>query len=223
MKLGVLFSGGKDSCLALHRAIQEGHEVKCLMTILPETQESFMFHTPYPELLEKQAEMLGIKLITLKSKAEKEKELIDLEKLLILGKKKFNIEGICIGGIASNYQGDRVKRICDKLGLKLYAPLWGLSSEEVWNNLFDEQFKVILTKVSCEGIPHTILGKIITEKEFLELKKRAERYKFRIDFEGGEAESAVLGMPDFKKEIKINFKIKEEDSYNAILEILEVK
>ena len=28
MKLAVLFSGGKDSCLALHKAKEEGNEIK---------------------------------------------------------------------------------------------------------------------------------------------------------------------------------------------------
>jgi len=223
MKLGILFSGGKDSCLAVHQALKEGHEIKCLLTILPETQESFMFHTPYQKLLKKQAEMLGIKLITLKSKAVKEKELLDLEKLLKKAKKEEGIEAVGVGGIASNYQGSRVKNICDKLKLGFYAPLWASKSEEVWDKLLKNNFKVILTKIACEGIPLDLLGKTITEKELSELKRRAEKYKFRIDFEGGEAESAVLFMPEFKKEITINFVVKQEGKYNSILEIKEVK
>ena len=63
MKLGVLFSGGKDSCLALHKALKEGHEVLYLLSVIPENFDSFMFHKPYLDLLEKQAEMLDIDLI----------------------------------------------------------------------------------------------------------------------------------------------------------------
>ena len=220
MKVAVLFSGGKDSCLALHDVLQEGHEVRYLLTIMPETQESFMFHTPYDALLKKQAKMLGLKLITIRSKAEKEKELEDLEKLLkkVVGK----VDAICVGGIASNYQGERIKKICDKLQLKFYAPLWGYSSEKIWAKLFDNNFKVIITKIACEGINPEFLGKIIDKELYEKLVNLSKKYKFRIDFEGGEAETAVLSMPEFKKDIKIDFDIINEGVYNSIIKIKKV-
>jgi len=220
MNTAVLFSGGKDSCLALHKVLQEGHEVKYLLTIMPETQESFMFHTPYTLLLKEQAKMLGIKLITLKSKAEKEKELLDLEKLLkkVVGK----VDAIVVGGIASNYQGDRIKKICDKLKLKFYAPLWGYSSEKIWEELLSSKFKVILTKIACEGIGQDFLGKIIDQGSYEKLLGLCKKYKFRIDFEGGEAETAVLGMPEFKKDIKIEFETIKEGEYNSILKLKKI-
>lgn len=221
MKLAVLFSGGKDSCLALHKALEEGHDVLYLLSIIPETQESYMFHKPYLNLLAKQAELLGIELIIKSSKAEKEKELGDLEELILTIKDK--VDGIAVGGIASNYQGERIKKICDKLGLKFYAPLWGYNSEQIWEELIKEGFMVILTKVACEGLGKEDLGKVIDKQVFDELKKKSEKYKFRIDFEGGEAESAVLFMPEFRKEIQIKFKIIEEGKNNAILEIEKVR
>jgi len=217
MNVAVLFSGGKDSCLTLHKLIKEGHEVKYLLTIMPETQESFMFHTPYLELLERQAKELGITLITLKSKAEKEKELADLEKLLkkVVGK----VDSIAVGGIASNYQGDRVKKICDKLGFGFYAPLWGYSSEKVWEELLKDNFKVIITKTACEGLNQEFLGKVIDKEIYEKILSLSKRYKFRIDFEGGEAETAVLSMPEFEKDIKIEFDIIKEGEYNSILRL----
>ena len=62
-RTAVLFSGGKDSCLALHKARQEGYDIRYLLNILPMNKDSFMFHKPDLKLLEKQAEMLGIKII----------------------------------------------------------------------------------------------------------------------------------------------------------------
>jgi len=175
LRLGVLFSGGKDSCLALHKTIKQGHEICVLLSILPENFDSYMFHKPYLNLLKKQAEELGIKLITVKSRGVKEEELDDLKELL---KKSDEIEGIAVGGIASNYQGERVKKICDDLGLKFIAPLLGYKPEDVWKELFEEGFEVILTKTACDGFGREWIGKIIDEKEFLKLKKLSERYKF---------------------------------------------
>lgn len=218
-KCAVLFSGGKDSCLALHK-IWKKFDICYLLSILPRNFDSFMFHKPDFKLLERQAEMLGIDLLVMESKGEKEEELADLKKLLDAVKNK--VEIIVVGGIASSYQGNRVKKICNELGLKFYAPLWDYKGNKIWKELLDEKFKVILTKVSCEGLGKEWLGKIIGKKELSELKKLAEKYKFRIDFEGGEAESAVLKMPEFKKEICIKYNVKSEGEYRHWLDIKEV-
>ncbi|MDD5191812.1 MAG: diphthine--ammonia ligase [Candidatus Nanoarchaeia archaeon] len=221
MKLAALFSGGKDSCLALHKAIKEGHEIKYLLSITPKNFDSFMFHKPYLKLLKKQAERLKIDLITQKSDGEEDKELEDLKKLI--EKVKDEVDGIVVGGIASNYQGSRIKKICNELGLKFYAPLWDYKSEDVWKELLKEKFKVVLTKISCEGINEKWLGGIIDDKKFNELKKLSDKYNFRIDFEGGEAETAVLFMPGFNRKIKIDFEVKNEGKYRHFLDIIDVK
>jgi len=220
MKSAVLFSGGKDSCLALHKALGN-YDVKYLLSVIPENFDSFMFHKPYLNLLKKQAEKLGIKLIAVKSKGVRNKELDDLKRLIL--KVRGKIDAIIVGGIASNYQGERIKKICKELDLKFIAPLWNYSSDKIWEELFKEKFKVILTKISCEGIPKDFLGKVINGEIFEKLKKLSLKYKFRIDFEGGEAESAVLFMPEFKEEIKIKYGVKSEGHYRHYLEIKEVR
>jgi len=223
-KCAVLFSGGKDSCLALHMVSQDKeYDVKYLLSIVPENFDSFMFHKPNLRLLKKQAEMLGMsdKLMIGKSKGEKEKEIEDLKKLI--EKVKDKIDVIVVGGIASSYQGKRIKKICSELGLEFYAPLWDYKDEDIWNLLLKEKFKVILTKITCEGLGKDWLGNVIDKKKFERLKKLGEKYKFRTDFEGGEAESAVLYMPGFKKEIKIRFDIKSEGKYRHWLDDVEVK
>ena len=63
MKLGVLFSGGKDSTLALHKAAEK-EEVTCLITLRSRNPESYMFHTPNIDLTALQAEALGLPLVT---------------------------------------------------------------------------------------------------------------------------------------------------------------
>jgi len=216
----VLFTGGKDSCLALDIA-RKKYNVKFLLTIIPKNPDSFMFHKPYPELLEKQAEMLGLPLITKESSGEKEKELRDLKKLLKLVKSGIDI--IVVGGIASSYQGKRIKRICRELGLEFYAPLWNYSVEEIWKELLKKKFKVIITKISCEGLGKEFIGRIIDKEKFKELKKLSERYKFRLDFEGGEAETSVLWMPGMKKEIKIDYKVESEGRYRHFLKIKKIR
>jgi len=220
LKLAILFSGGKDSCLALHKALEKGHEIVCLLSILPETTDSFMFHKPDLRLLKQQTKELDIPLIIQKSKGEEDKELEDLKKLIKKVRKK--IDGICVGGIASSYQGNRVKKICSELGLKFYAPLWDYSAEQLWKELLDNKFKVIMTKIACEGISKEFLGKIIDWESFEKLKKLSEKFKFDLTGEGGDFETAVLFMPEFKKEIKISFDVKSEGSYRHFLSIKKI-
>jgi len=219
MKLACLFSGGKDSCLALHLAIKEGHDIKYLLNVFPENKDSWMFHKPDLRLLKRQAEELGIELIVKRSKGEEEKELDDLKNFIL--QVRDDIDGIVIGGIASSYQGTRIKKICDELGLKLIAPLWNIPSEEIWKKLFDFRFEVVLTKIACEGIGKEWIGRVINEKNFKELKRLSEKYKFRLDFEGGEAETAVLRMPGWKG-IKINFNAVSENKYRHFMKIKKI-
>ena len=77
MRLGVLFSGGKDSCLALHKAA-ETDEVVCLITVVPKNPESYFFHTPNLHLGRFQAEVLGLPLVQRTSPGVEEEEIRDL-------------------------------------------------------------------------------------------------------------------------------------------------
>jgi len=221
MRLAVLFSGGKDSCLALHKVLKEGHDVKFLLNVFPKNEDSFMFHKPNLDLLARQAEELGTELIVNESEGVKEEELKDLKNLI--GKVKNKIEGVVVGGIASSYQGNRIKKICEGLNLKFIAPLWDYSSERIWEGLLENGFEVILTKIACDGLGKEWVGKIINRQSFEELKKISEKYKFRIDFEGGEAESAVLYMPGFKNKIEINFDVVSDGEYRHFMKIKEIK
>ena len=80
-----------------------------------------------------------------------------------------------------------------------------------------------MTKISCDGLGKEWIGKRIGRVELGELKKLAKKYKFRIDFEGGEAESAVLYMPGFKKSIKIDFDVESEEEYRHFMRIKKIK
>src|SRR3989304_4478691 len=116
MKLGVLFSGGKDSTFAAWKAMQK-EKVVCLITVVSENEESYMFHTPNIKLTELQAEAMGLPIVVQKTRGEKEKELEDLRKAIKQARQKYKIRGVVTGAIASTYQATRVQKICDELDL----------------------------------------------------------------------------------------------------------
>jgi diphthine-ammonia ligase len=201
MDAAVLFSGGKDSTLALYKAMSEGWNVKYLVSIFPESSESYMFHYPNVELTRMQAEAIGIPIITKATTGKKEKELEDLEGALASIKDEIN--AVVSGALASEYQKSRIDRICRSLGLKSHAPLWKRDPGGLWRFALVEGFEIIITGVACEGLGKEWLGRVIDEQSFEELKNLSGKYNFHLGFEGGEAETFVLNCPIFKKSVKI--------------------
>ena len=218
MRVGVLFSGGKDSTLALIKASRM-HEVKCLISIMSENQESYMFHVPNITLTKYQAEAMEIPLIQKATKGEKEKELVDLKNAIEEAKRDFEIEGIVIGAIGSNYQYTRVKKICDELNLTLISPLWQMDEIEELKEVIKEEIKAIIVSVSAYPLTKEFLGKEIDEsvvEKFVEFK---EKFGLNPSGEGGEYETFVIDAPIFKKKILIDeFEIIwKEDSGRLII------
>jgi diphthine-ammonia ligase len=203
MKLGILFSGGKDSCYAAWLAKKQGYKIGCLISIVSENKESYMFHTPFIEKVGLQAEVMKIPLVIVKTCGEKEKELADLEKAIKIAIKKYNIKGIVTGAIESVYQASRVQRICNKLRIECFNPLWQKNSEEHWKDLLRDKFDVIIVSVAADGLSENWVGRKIDQKSLEELIWLSKKYKFHLGFEGGEAETFVVKCPIFVKEVKV--------------------
>jgi len=206
MKIGILFSGGKDSCYAAWLAKKNKHNLVCLISIFSENKESFMFHTPLIEKTKKQAEVMNLPLIIQKTKGKKEEELRDLEKAIKTAIKKYKIKGIVTGAIASVYQVSRVQKICDKLKIECFNPLWQIDEEDYLKELIKNKFEVIVTGVFAYGLNKSWLGRKIDKKFIKDIKQLKEKYKIHVAGEGGEFESFVLNCPLFRRKLRIKGK-----------------
>ncbi len=222
MKLGILFSGGKDSCLALSYA-KKYHKIACLISLISENKESYMFHTPI-NLVDYQAKAVGILLIKQKTKGREEAELKDLKIAIKKAKNKYKIKGIVSGAVLSTYQASRIQKICNDLDLYCFNPLWQKDQIELLNELIKNRFEVIITRIAAEGFNESFLGRKIDNKALQELITLSKNYKINIAFEGGEAESLVTYAPFFKKKIII-IKSKKilENYYTGYLNIKKIK
>ncbi len=203
MKLGILFSGGKDSTLAAYLAKRMGHEIICLISIKSQNNDSYMFHTPSIMSVVKQAEVMELPLILKITPGEKEKELKELEDAIKEAVEKYQIEGIVTGAIASEYQASRIKKICDTLGIESINPLWGKDQIEILKLLIENNFKVIITAVAAYPLDDKWLGRQIDDKFIEDVKKLSDKFKINPAGEGGEFETLVLNCPLFKRELKI--------------------
>lgn len=206
MKLGVLFSGGKDSVYASYLAKEEGNELACLITLHSENQDSYMFHAPSIKKTETQAKVMDIPLLTFETKGEKEKELGDLENAIKEAKKKYKIHGIVTGALHSDYQATRIQKICDKLKLKCINPLWHKDEVEYLKELIKDNFEIIITGVAAYPLDESWLGRKIDASFITDVKELKEKYKIHAAGEGGEFETFVLNCPLFKEPLKIKDK-----------------
>ena len=204
--IAALFSGGKDSTLALHRMAEQGKKAELLMTMISENDFSYMFHKPNIMHTKLQAEALGIRQIFAKTLGKKEEELKDLEKVFVDN----GVTELITGAVASTYQKDRIEAICKRLKIECHSPLWRIEPMEELNEL-SKNYNVIVTQVAAEGFDSSLLGKRLDEAMIEKLLKIHKRYKTNLLFEGGEAESFVLDAPMFKKRIEVRKSHQEKE------------
>lgn len=204
LKLGALFSGGKDSTFATYIATIFGWEVSCLITLKSENPESFMFHTPNIDLTKYQAEAMGLPLLVQTTSGKKEEELGDLFLALKKAKEQYQINGIIVGALASDYQHERVNRVCEELQLKTFAPLWHKNQAMLLKEMIELGMEIAISSIAADGLGEKWLGRKLDAKAYDELMQLHYRIGLHPAGEGGEYESLVLYCPFlFQKRLTI--------------------
>jgi len=222
LRSAILFSGGKDSGLALSYAL-EYTNVKCLIIMQSKNMESYMFHTPNIQWAKTQAECTGIPYIVQLTAGEKEKELKDLEAAIKKAKQKYKVQAIVTGAIESVYQASRVQTITNNLGMECFNPLWQKDQIELLEELIEKKFDVILIGTFGYGLDK-LIGRKIDKKFIEEIKLLRDRLKINPAGEGGEFESFVLNAPYYKKPLKIiKNNIVKDDSGGIVMQIERLK
>ena len=224
MKLACLFSGGKDSTYAIHVAKKQGHDVVCLLSIFPKSDESHLLHHPNLEWTKLQSESMNIPQLTaISSSDDTGDELITIENLLRHAKVQFQIDGLLHGGIKSKFQKEQFETLCSKLNLIPVAPLWETEPKKYMNDLLDSGFNFMMITVSSDGLDEQWLGKLILKSDIEILNILSSKFGFNLNFEGGEAETFVIDCPLFSNPIKINKFLKHWDGYRGRFEIVDAE
>jgi len=197
MKVASLLSGGKDSLYALYVVLQHGWDVKYLVSLIPKRQDSWMFHSANIHLVNTIADVIGIPLVTKTTAGRKEEELNDL-KIALEG---LDIDGVVSGAIASDYQRERICKVCDELNLRCFVPIWHKNQEMLLRYQIAAGFEIMVDHVSAEGLGKEWLGKIIDEKNVDEFIEICRRYGINPSGEGGEFETIVLDSPLYREKL----------------------
>jgi len=194
----VSFSGGKDSTLALYYALGQKYDVRFLVNFVSQKYKRSSFHGISEELIKLQAECLGIKLLQyhvgLQNSSYERKFIMMLKKLKNLGIKYF----IC-GDIYLEEHPNWIKKQCDKIGLKLFEPLWKKPTFDLLNEFINLGFKAKVVSVNAKILPKEFVGRDVDKNFVSEIQK----YECCICGENGEYHTFVYDGPIFKKRIKI--------------------
>ncbi len=203
MKTAILYSGGKDSNLALLRLLNAGHDIAVLVSVVPKRDDSWMFHIPNIEYARMQAESMGYPWERVEVSGNKEAEVAELEAAMLRISEDWCVEAVGTGAIASRYQKSRVEGICQRLGLESLSPLWGQDEAGLLKELLALRFEVYFTSVSAEGLTEQWLGRRLDDESVKLLLALKAKYSINASGEGGEYETFVADSPLFRRRINI--------------------
>ena len=218
MRVAILSSGGKDSSAAWWWALCKGWDVNHLVTVSITGSDSWMFQIPGTEMVEYQAKLAGLNWVCVETEGIQEQEISDLEESL----RKLDIDGIVCGALRSDYQKSRIERMCERLSIKSWTPLWHQDSLHHMHGLVENSFKVMITGVGCEGLGEKWIGHVLTKESLSEMENLSRKFRFNIDGEGGEYETLVVAGPHLEGELKVNGDVRW-DGVRGELEINSVE
>lgn len=190
------WSGGKDSCLALYHAIQAGGQPRFLFTMLDETGKRSRSHALPPALLQKQAQALGIPLVTRCASWG------DYEKVFIEALHEFKRQGVeygVFGDIDLQDHLDWCRRVCGYAGIETHHPLWMRDREELLNEFIGLGFKASIIAVKEKLLSTDFLGQIITA----DFRDTVKTTGIDICGENGEYHTVVFDGPLFSEALPI--------------------
>ncbi|MCL2148658.1 MAG: diphthine--ammonia ligase [Methanomassiliicoccaceae archaeon] len=199
MRLAALYSGGKDSTLALYLAQQMGYDVPYLVSIEPESGESWMFHVPNIGAVPLMAASMGKELVTVGTSGSEEADMQALSGAL----SGLDADGIVAGFVWSDYQWDRVNRVCDRIGMKVVAPLWRKDQGMALEELLSAGIRAVIVGCYAEGFDKSWLGREIDSAAVDGLMSLRDSHGISVIGEGGEYESLTLDSPMHSRPLHI--------------------
>jgi uncharacterized protein (TIGR00290 family) len=190
------WSGGKDSCLALYHAIQNGGRPHSLLTILSEDGVTSRSHALPKPLIEEQARSLGLQPV-FRSASWQQYEVEFLSAFHEF--KKSGIEVGVFGDIDVDSHREWVRRVCGVAGIVPVHPLWKRDRRELLEEFIGLGFRAQIVVINEEKLDKSFLGKIIQAQTISEMEEAG------IDPSGelGEYHTVVTDGPIFSSKVEI--------------------
>ena len=191
------WSGGKDSCFALMRAIQIGFIPKVLLNVLNEEGKISRSHGIPSAILEEQAKRADLPIRMINSSWN------DYEKNFTAAlsdlKQGYKLTHAVFGDIDLQPHRDWEEKVCANAGLTAVLPLWQQERKQLVLQMLESGIQTMI--VSCnEMMGEKYLGRVITS----ELVDELESLGIDACGENGEFHTLVLDCPLFSSPISVN-------------------
>ncbi len=195
MKFVMSYSCGKDSTLALHKMIAQGHEPVALITMVNEDSDRSFFHGADLKMLQAYSEALEIPVLITKSAGEHYHLAMEgsLAEAVLLG-----AEAACFGDIDIEENRAWCEERCKNAGIKPVFPLWHKDRSDNVYELIRLGYKCVIKSINSTLLPKELLGKII-DQEAIDIMKNC---KIDICGENGEYHTLVVDGPVFHNPIE---------------------
>ena len=193
------WSGGKDSALTLFKLQQsQDYEIACLLTSISQKYQRISMHGVRVELLEEQAESIGIPLVKM--------EIPDMPSMEVYEETMRNmLSNLKEEGISTSIFGDifledlrayRENKLAE-LDFKGVFPLWNQPTDRLIREFLDLGFKTITTCVNEKYLDKSFVGRVIDEDFLKDLPSNVDPCG-----ENGEFHTFVYEGPIFSKPIE---------------------
>lgn len=208
------YSGGKDSMLAIYRAIKAGLEPLCFIITYNRDRNLSWFHGVPKGLLDNVSKSLNIPIWLIETNGEEYTK--NFEKGLTKAK-ELGAE-VCIFGDI-DLEGHLVwcSERCENVGIKPCFPLWKENRKTLVYEFLESGFSSAFTVINTKMLNDKFLGMTMTK----EICEQIEKEGADICGENGEYHTFVYNGPIFKEEIKFKFGDKIKNNGYSILPILE--
>ncbi len=202
----VLFSwsGGKDSALALYELRKsDRYEIVALLTTVADGYRRVSHHGVREELLDRQAEAIGLPVDKLYLPAGPSATCSFEEYEALMGR---TMAGYRDAGVMLAVHGDvflddlrqyRESNLA-KLGMKALFPIWGRDTTELARSFIDLGFEAYVTCVDGEKLPASFAGRALDAQFLEELPEGIDPCG-----ENGEYHTFVFAGPIFRRPLEI--------------------
>ena len=198
MKFAASYSGGKDSTLAIYKAIQEGHAPVLLITTFNLDRSHSYSHGIDEIVLNRISASLGIPYILVKTRDADYKE--NFENALVYAK-SLGAQACVFGDIDIEGHFDWCNERCGSAGLKHMVPLWGMDRKSVVYEFIDSGFIADISVVNTDYLSEDLLGRRLTKETAGQIAAKG----VDICGENGEYHTFVYDGPMFKHPIEFVF------------------
>ncbi|MFD3155433.1 diphthine--ammonia ligase [Haloimpatiens sp. FM7330] len=193
------WSGGKDSCLSLYRAIKQGGKPKYLLTMLTENGDRSRSHGLKIELIKRQSKALGIPILFGQASWK------DYEQVFIENLKALKSKG-CTLGVFGDIDIDDHKKweedSCNSANISAYLPLWQEPRKKLVEEFIDSGFKAIIVTIKEGALDKKFLGRTLNH----DLIREMEDLGVDPCGESGEFHTVVIDGPIFELPVKVHIK-----------------